>query len=127
MNFLSGVIAEIEPKRVSIQLNNKSLVSLSISPDGFRKGERVEFGFRPEHLSITSPEKGNLRATVTAVEQLGGESYIYCKMTESERLTLHLQGQTDLCRNDVIGLKTDEDRSHIFHSDSGLAGKKPIH
>lgn len=127
MNFLSGTIVEMEPRRVSIQLNNKDLVSVGVSPDGFRKGEGVEFGFRPEHLSITSPEKGNLRATVTAVEQLGGESYIYCKMTESEPLTLHLQGQTNLCRNDVIGLKTDEDRSHIFHSDSGLAGKKQIH
>ncbi len=124
MNFLPGTVSEIESHRMNILLNNKRIVSVLASPDGFLRGDKVDFGFRPEHLAITPSEQGDLQATVTTVEQLGGESYLYCRLSESEQLTIHMQGQTGIQRDDVIGLKTDEKLSQVFHSETGLAGRK---
>ncbi len=124
MNFLPGVIKEIQPDHLVIQLKEGQPVSVSASPDGFQIGDKVDFGFRPEHISITSPENGDFKASVTAVEQLGGESYLYCNLSESEQVTIHMQGQTEISRNDTIGIKTDEKQTHVFHSKTGLAGLK---
>ena len=124
MNFLAGIVKKTEAGRITIQLNNNKQVSVLASSDNFNQGDKVDFGFRPEHLTITSPDQGELQATVLTVEQLGGESYLYCQLSESEPLTIHIQGQTDIQRKDTIGLKTDETLTHIFHSKTGLAGRK---
>lgn len=124
MNFLAGTILELEANRITLQLTNENSVSVLASPDGFQKGDKVDFGFRPEHLTIVPPDQGDLQATVATVEQLGGESYLYCDLSESEQLTIHMPGQTDIQRNDVIGLQTDETLTQVFHGETGMAGRK---
>lgn len=122
MNFLEGEIAELVANRMSIRLNQDRTMSVPVSSaEGFSQNGKIDFGIRPEHLSVTSPDQGHLQATVMTVEQLGGESYLYCDLCGGEKLTLHLTGQTDIRRQDVIGLTMAEHRVYLFHPETGMA------
>ena len=120
MNFLAGEIAEISPTHLTLRLNKEQMLKVPVaSPHGIALHDKIDFGIRPEHLCVTSPEQGSLQAVVTTVEQLGGESYLYCHLSEGEKLTLHLSGQTQIQRNDVIGLIMEEHLIYLFHPETG--------
>ncbi len=125
MNFVEGTVLDLETDRLQLRLKNDAHVSVKASPDGFQKGDAVTFGFRPEHAQIAEVTNGELKARVTAVEQLGGESYLYCDLNNDDQITLHIQGQTKIQRNDEIGISTDEALNHVFHAATGLAAQKP--
>lgn len=121
MNFLKGDIIEMDTNRLSIRLDNRHIVELPVFLAGnFEKNSPICFGIRPEHMSVTAKEQGDLQATVSTVEQLGGESYLYCTLSGGEELTIHLDGQTKIRRNDVIGLCFKKHLAHLFHPESGM-------
>lgn len=121
MNFLAGEITEIAANRMTIKLNQDRTVTVVVSSsEGYTKNGKIDLGIRPEHLAVTSADQGHLQATVTTVEQLGGESYLYCDLSGKEKLTIHLTGQTDIRRNEVIGLTVDENLVYLFHPETGI-------
>ena len=105
MNFLPGVVEEAG--RVAVDRVGPVLAGRGL----FRPGDAVVVGIRPEHLEL---QPGGGGARVTAVEQLGGLSYI--------RLDLHdvmvqLAGQTRLAPGDAVGLVLPPERLHVFTAD----------
>ncbi len=100
-------------------------VGLSVSP-----GSDLTVGVRPEHLEIVSPEDGDLPATVDLTEQLGSETFVYCRQDNQEEPWIVKNiGQVFLRAGETIGLRIPWDQAHFFASDSGdslLRDRQPV-
>lgn len=121
MNFLEAEIKQVEANQVTVQLDKNHSVTIPVkSADGFQANGKIMFGVRPEHVSVTDAAKGYLQATVVAVEQLGGESYLYCELSKGEKFTIHMSGQTDIRRKDTIELTFDASLTKLFNVETGL-------
>ncbi|MBO6868921.1 MAG: sn-glycerol-3-phosphate ABC transporter ATP-binding protein UgpC [Thalassococcus sp.] len=83
------------------------------------EGTDFELGIRPRSLLI-DPD-GPIKATVSEVEQLGTESYVFGTLATGETLTVHMAGQTTVKAGDQIALTPDSDGIHLFRRDNGLA------
>ena len=83
------------------------------------EGTEFELGIRPRSLLIDA--QGPIKATVTEVEQLGTESYVFGTLPTGETLTVHMAGQTEVQAGDQIALRPEPDGIHLFRRDTGLA------
>ena len=75
------------------------------------------YGIRPEHIHLTEDESGEIMATATSVEQLGSDSYLYCRLPAGQNLTIHHPGQTRKRRGDTLRLNFDPSSAHMFDGD----------
>ncbi len=80
MNFLS---------RRSLVDAGKLLAAKRPELDG---DEDAALGLRPEHLSLTTPSKAMIKATMQYVEPLGAETLVHTRLATGESLTLRLEG-----------------------------------
>lgn len=74
-------------------------------------------GIRPSDLELTTKGDG-ITAKVTAVEQLGAESFVFAQNAFEEELVLSLKGQTEAKQGDEIQIKIVSDHMHIFDAKS---------
>jgi len=111
MNFLKGEI-----KDGKIALNCGANIPFG---DKFNvsEGQKIELGIRAGNLHMK--DKASLEVTVISVEQLGAESYLYCKTSKDEMVTVHELGQTTACKGSSIHLSIDESHMHLFDLDTG--------
>ena len=72
---------------------------------------RATLGVRAHHLEVG--QGGGLALTATAIEQLGGETYVYGEV-EGHAFTLHLQGQAQVEIGEVLHLTPKADQIHLF-------------
>lgn len=80
---------------------------------GGAKGQMI--GIRPEYLRIT--DQGRLQATVTHVENLGGDTNVLATMDDGHPVTLRLFGQHSIRPDKIIGLDFDDAESYLFGED----------
>ena len=83
-----------------------------------QNGEAFELGVRPRDLVIDA--NGPLGVTITEVEQLGTESYLFGEMATGETLVIHMPGQTDVVKGSQVNLALRRDALHLFRKDNGL-------
>ena len=91
-------------------------------------GTDVSLGVRPEDITIG--ESGGIRAAVLAVEYLGADSIIDCRLGE-ERIAVRAQGKAALVAGAQIGLSWPIDAVHVFETETGrrrddLAREAPV-
>jgi multiple sugar transport system ATP-binding protein len=91
----------------------------AVAAEGIKPGEAAMLGIRPEHLEVAETE--DHPAEVASIEQLGGESYLYCRTPEGHALTLHMPGQTAIRRGDRVQLAFRPEFVHLFRSPDGTA------
>jgi multiple sugar transport system ATP-binding protein len=82
-----------------------------------RPGDRVTFGFRPEHVTLATDGGGDLIATVDFAEQLGGETYLYCSVDGIDQITVHQTGQLPVTGGQKLALRLDRSRMHLFDAE----------
>jgi multiple sugar transport system ATP-binding protein len=87
--------------------------------DGLEDGP-VVLGIRPEHLEPCDPGKADLTASVQLVEQLGGESFLYCEAEGLPELCVKLEGATDITYGKQVSLCIQRQHLHLFDSANGL-------
>ncbi len=111
MNFIKGTV-----ESGAIKLNNGAVQVLD---DRFcvQNGQTVELGIRAGDLTQSTAE--GISASVIGVEQLGSESYLYCRTVLDEPLTVHQRGQTSVSKGDQISLVIDPAAMHLFDLDGG--------
>ena len=80
---------------------------------GGKKGQMI--GIRPEYLRIT--DQGRLQATVTHVENLGGDTNVLATTEGGHPVTLRLFGQHSIQPDKIIGLDYDDAKSYLFGED----------
>ena len=92
----------------------------------FKDEKPVIFGIRPEHLSISNKET-DMRCHVSLVEHLGNECIIYGELgvksgdsvvtTGNQIIVKTIEG-TKVEQGDVLSLKVDEDKIHLFDKET---------
>ena len=77
-------------------------------------------GVRPQHFRMTNTDNSDLSVKVDSVEALGNETYIYCSLGETEtQLTVSTSGDLVISPGDILPLKIDTDKIHLFDSETG--------
>ena len=124
MNFLGARIIAASDAGVRVMLDatpgRESQASLLI--DGLAKPEQhVMLGIRPEHVVLgpTSVPSLALTAMIERVEQLGAESFLYCTLEGSERLTVHTPGQVAFESGTQIEVSLPVAETHVFDAADG--------
>jgi len=74
-------------------------------------------GSRAGDLMLT--EGDGIKATITGVEQLGTESYLYCRTALDEAITMHQRGQTTAEKGTEVNLEIDAEAMHLFDLSTG--------
>jgi multiple sugar transport system ATP-binding protein len=116
MNFLKGTVSN-----GTVALENGATQSLDDRFD-VKDGQTVELGIRAGDLSPT--EGSGIAVTVTGIEQLGAESYLYCRTSRDEPITVHQRGQTDAQKGQTVILSLDVSEMHLFDLESGQSCRK---
>lgn len=115
MNFVAGRVSETSPS--TLVLESGEQLPLPETGFDFNPGMEVTLGLRPTDLQPSAD--GELTVEVGNVEQLGGESYAYCKAAGGAAITLHQPGQTEMQSGERVSVKIPTDRVHLFSTESG--------
>ncbi len=83
----------------------------------------ITVGVRPEAWRIVTKEEGGLPVTVTVVEELGADAYIYgtgdAEGLPHEVIIRVSQQRGAFRKGDTVYVTTDPDHVHVFDTDSG--------
>jgi multiple sugar transport system ATP-binding protein len=138
MNFLPGKVAAIDPRGVSVKLDQSGeTVRVSVDGKALSIGQTVTFGVRPEHLELTDTaasdvvqpndapsaslqstrEDALLTRTVSLVEQLGEHSYVHLDEADGIALIAKAPGDTRLKQGDRASFRAPASVCHLFSED----------
>ena len=109
MNMLDGKIAG----GAVVAANGLNLPLASV-PAG-AEGRRVQYGIRPEHLSIAAD---GLLAEVVVVEPTGSETQLYVRCGQQQIVGL-LRERIAVRPGDSIRIRPDTRHVHLFDAESG--------
>jgi|TARA_B110000908_G_C10265049_1_gene462969 multiple sugar transport system ATP-binding protein len=112
MNVLSAEI--LSP--TTLKLSDGQEIS---TKNNMEIGSKVDFGIRPEHLSISKNGEG-IEAQVIVVEPTGSETHLSCSVGGMD-LLVAIRGRTDLMPGEIIHVVPDWAHAHLFCANSGLA------
>ena len=69
-------------------------------------------GLRPEHITLS--DSGKLEGEVSHIEHLGGDTNVYVRLKDSQRITVRLFGQNDYKVGSNVHLAYDDDHLYLF-------------
>ncbi|MBO0902865.1 ABC transporter ATP-binding protein [Jiella sonneratiae] len=115
MNFFEATVAEQARGGIVATDEGGRRVEAAVSPERVEPGAPVTLGVRPEHLEIGS-ERGH-PVTVETIEQLGGESYLYCRDSNGRPITVHKSGQTRIRAGEEAKVFLPAEAIHVFRED----------
>jgi multiple sugar transport system ATP-binding protein len=122
MNFVDATVTSAGAEGVVTRDGSGATHEAAVDGSGLKPGDQVLLGIRPDHLEIGGA--AGRPVTVQSVEQLGGESYLYCEADDGTRLTAHLSGQTAIRRGEKTRAVFRPEFTHLFRQDNGLAQKR---
>ncbi len=82
----------------------------------------VVVGVRPEAWRLVGPEDGGLPVTVTVVEELGSDAFVYGTSGVEgapSNIIVRVSGRDSVHKGDTIHVTTDPHSVHVFDADSG--------
>lgn len=77
----------------------------------------IKLGIRPEHILLRPAGQGQIDATVTICETLGGDAYLYVRSAGGQTLVVRADGDTTLDHGASVGLDLPPARLHHFGAD----------
>ncbi len=119
MNFVDGEISKVGTKNFTFTAADGESFQMDKRDFSIEPGQSVTLGIRPNHISVAKGAKADLHVAVRSIEQLGGESFLYCRSKSDSPMTIHLPGQTDVVAGTEIGLAIDRAEAHLFAADGG--------
>jgi multiple sugar transport system ATP-binding protein len=122
MNFIEVKVQAADAHSVQVSDAAGNRYAAAVSGEGIKPGDDVVLGIRPDHLDIGG--EGGVKVTVQAIEQLGGDSYLYCETDSGAKLTAHLAGQTRVKRGEIAYAVFKPEFAHLFRKSDGLAQKR---
>ncbi len=96
-------------------------IPLGFFPDA-KPGSRVSFGIRPEHLALQAPD-GPASGRIILIERLGAQMQVTID-SAGIRLSALIARNEALKVGDIVGLKADNERLHMFDAQSGISLRK---
>ncbi len=114
--FVAGFIGAPAMNFLPVQVQDGQAmvegVALGAAPAG-----AVKLGIRPEHVVLRPEGQGQLAATVSICETLGGDAYLYVRLAGGQTLVVRAEGDTPLDHGAVVGLDLPAPRQHHFGAD----------
>jgi ABC-type sugar transport system ATPase subunit len=125
MNFLGGAIAAADggPAFSSPNL----ILPLPRFPEAVEPGRKAVLGVRPQDLELVSagvPDAAQGRVWV--VELLGSEKLVEVELADRCRITVQVRADTPVTVDDMMGVRFDPQRVHIFDAESGGALRRAV-
>ena len=116
MNLLEGVAAEDGTVKVGGY-------NVPVDPAAERKmNGLVTVGVRPENWRLVTDSEGGLPVTVTVVEELGADSFVYgtCDVEGTpSNVIVRLAGRQHPQKGETLFVTTDPQHVHVFDTESG--------
>ncbi|WP_101523575.1 ABC transporter ATP-binding protein [Nocardioides houyundeii] len=90
-----------------------------------RAGDQVTLGVRPHAWRVVGPEEPGVGATVTVIEELGSDAFLYALRDDAAAeelpapVVVRLEGRQSLAKGDHVQLAVDPDALHVFDPASG--------
>jgi len=119
MNFLEARVITSDVSDISIAAPGGSTIVVDSSRFNVKPDQAVNIGIRANHLEVVDHDSGDLVMEVNSTEQLGGETYLYGNVGQSEAFTVHLPGQVNIERGEKIGVVLRKAETQLFDLDSG--------
>jgi multiple sugar transport system ATP-binding protein len=124
MNFVEGEVSAVTDTSFTFNSAGGDTFDLDKRTFDVNAGDKALLGFRPNHLTVAEEEcMADLHVSVKTIEQLGGESFLYCRSKSDAPVTVYLSGQTNVKAGTEIGLTIERSEFHLFDSGTGLTKK----
>jgi multiple sugar transport system ATP-binding protein len=124
MNFLETGVTRVGEDTATVLLPGGGDLSVPVSPQRIREGDRVTLGIRPEHVLEQGGGDRELTGSVLVVEHMGGETHLYVSLDPSHHIVVKAAGDSNARVGDKIKLGIDRTNAHLFDQ-SGLALERP--
>lgn len=119
MNFIK-IKSQIEKGDRSVRVNGARIEIPEIYENS--NTDTNFMGIRPENISISEPEKGNIKGQVFAVEYLSSHNIVTID-TDIGRVRTRTSAKLKAKIKDNVGLNFDQDNIIIFNGDNEIAIK----
>lgn len=80
----------------------------------------VKFGIRPEDISVVDVNNGIIQGKVDITEYLGADIYLIVDCAEIGKISVRVDGETEITAGDAVGLTFENAKTHFFDK-NGLA------
>jgi len=107
MNLLKGSVAG-----EGVELRGVGRLTARLDTAG-----AVTIGIRPEHLSLNQPGDVAAEGTITLVEYLGSEIFVYVQLADGQSLLAQAPGNAQFKRGDKVTLGFRAADAHFFNAD----------
>ncbi|MCM2293282.1 sn-glycerol-3-phosphate ABC transporter ATP-binding protein UgpC [Allorhizobium sp. BGMRC 0089] len=125
MNFFDGVIEAATQESVTVQVPGFSPVTVKVDGSMAKPGQKVIFGFRPNHVRLTGEANDDclrLRFSIGYTECIGTETYLFGQVDGNDKDTvLHLADHLSVAEGGMMDVLIDPARCHVFDAETGLA------
>jgi multiple sugar transport system ATP-binding protein len=116
MNFIPGTLRQ---SGYAAQVEFSDGTRLPTPAAQGTDGQQVIYGVRPEHLEI-GQEGDGIKTQVAVVEPTGADTQVYSRFCDGE-ITSIFRERHDFAAGDMIWLRPDHERTHLFDAESGRA------
>lgn len=113
MNFLSVTVSSVNDSGTTVQLPGDASVTIPVKPGRLSVGDRATLGIRPEHLQLDL-NNPTLAGEVLVVERLGGETFLYVRITGGDTLIVQTDGDNPSRTHDRALIQINGDLCHLF-------------
>lgn len=113
MNFFPARLLNVEKGMARLALAEQSIVQAVCVPPV--SGREVILGVRPEHLRVRRDGNGSVKAEVSVVERLGGETYFHVRVGATPAIA-RVEGDSSAAPGDQISLDFEPNAAHLFEA-----------
>lgn len=112
MNFIPAQVSACPDDRLQVTCEGLAPLQLEMPARQLAVSTPVTVGIRPEHLVPGSDQDWPLQVVV--VEQLGNTSFVHGSIPSGARLSIALNGQTDITPGSTVFIKPINGTVHVF-------------
>ncbi len=113
MNFIPVTVSAVNDSGTTVRLPGDATVMIPVKPKTLSVGDRATLGIRPEHLRLDA-NNPSINGEVLVVERLGGETYLYVRITGGETIIVQTDGDNPAQLHDFVPIYINGELCHLF-------------
>lgn len=122
MSFLEAQVVSQDLDGIQVKLQGGAQLSLPIQAGQLSQTSSVTLGIRPEHLSLCAQDSGDMNITLDVAEHLGSDTFCYAKTLSNESLTIRVNSEADATAGQMLGIKFNPSKCHLFDKQGNAIG-----